>query len=495
LIVTAVAIAPPQTSPSDVRNLETRLAAALTQHGRWFPAVAGALALVVLWGVYAWVVQLRAGLVVTGLHDRMPWGLYISTFVFLIGASYGGTLTSSILRLTGANWRRPIVRLAEASTVALLLVGALMPLVDLGRPDQIMNLLRYGPGRLSSPVMWDVLAVGTYLAASLLYLYVSLIPDLALLRDRIGTAAPRWQRGLYRALALGWRGTDAQHALLHKAIATMAVLIIPVAVMAHTALSFIFSMTLRPGWHSTIFGPYFVVGAIFSGVGAIIIAMAIFRRVYHLEPWITLEHFRKLGLLMLVLALIYLYFTAADYHTIGYHGRGEEAVLLDMLYFGAYAPMFWLFVVAGLLVPILLLALPWTRTIAGITTAAVLVNIGMWLKRFIIVVPSQAVPQTPLDAPTQVIIYQPTWVEWSVMAGSFAGVALIFLLFCRLFPIISIWEVAEDEASGEALPAGIAARRPAPSTIPAIPVPAPTPVRPAFVPSGAMFQQGGQSGD
>ncbi|HET7768021.1 MAG TPA: NrfD/PsrC family molybdoenzyme membrane anchor subunit [Chloroflexota bacterium] len=483
----------PSPAAGTAHELEERLMPSLLAPGRWFRLAAIPLALVVAWGAFAWTIQLRDGLGATGLHNRMPWGVYIVGFVFLIGASYGGTLTSAILRLTGAEWRRPIVRLAEVSTVALLLVGAVMPLIDLGRPDRVINLFLYGPARLSSPVVWDLLAVGTYVTASLLYLYVSLIPDLALLRDRIGPQAPPLQRAMYWILAAGWRGGAAQRAALERATATMAIVIIPIAVLAHTALSFIFSMTLRPGWHSSIFGPYFVVGAIFSGVGVIVIAMAIFRRLYRLEPWITAGHFRKLGLLLLALDLLYVYFTLADYLTMGYQAEHAEAHLLADLFGGAYAPMFWIFVVGGVIAPTVLLALPVTRTIAGVTAAAVLANAGMWLKRYIIVVPSQAIAQTPVEAD---IAYQATWVEWSIIAGALAAVALIFLGFCRYFPIVSISEVAEGEEVAEAA-AQLALRRaraaedaPPPRWLPAPAVP-----RPALVPTAAFALEGGDSDD
>jgi len=219
----------------------------------------------------------------------------------------------------------------------------------------------------------------------------------------------------------------------------MAVVIVPVAISVHTVVSWIFGMTLRSGWNSTIFGPYFVVGAIFSGIAGIIVVMAIFRRVYHLEEFITEKHFRYLASLLLVLGLLYAYFTLSEYATVGYKMQVGDASLLSALLTGRYAPYFWTFALLGMVVPIVLLALPRTRTIRWIVTAAVLVNLGMWLKRFVIVIPSMALPLMPYEWGT----YRPTWVEWSITAAGFAAFALIFVLFARIFPVISVWEVEE----------------------------------------------------
>jgi molybdopterin-containing oxidoreductase family membrane subunit len=222
-----------------------------------------------------------------------------------------------------------------------------------------------------------------------------------------------------------------------------------VAVSVHTVVSWIFGMTLREGWNSTIFGPYFVVGAIFSGIAGIIVVMAAFRRAYHLEEFITAKHFRYLGSLLLVLGLLYAYFTASEYITIGFKLRVGDDALLSALLVGRYAPLFWTFAIGGTVVPILLLAFRRTRTIPGIVTAAVLVNVGMWLKRFVIVVPSMALPLMPWEWGT----YRPTWVEWSITAAAFAAFALVFIVLARLVPVVSLWEVQEGWAHARAVAA------------------------------------------
>ena len=384
------------------------------------------------------------------MTNYFSWGVYIVNFVFFIGVSHAGTLVSAILRVTGAQWRRPITRMAEAITLFALMVGAPMVNIDMGRPDRMLNIVSHG--RLQSPIVWDVLSICTYMTGSIIYLYLPMIPDLAILRDRgVGRL---WQKKLYRALALNWRGTPKQHQLLERAITIMAIVIIPVAISVHTVVSYIFSMTLRPGWHSTIFGPYFVVGAIFSGIAAIITAMALFRHFSHLSRYLTEDVFKKLGALLLTLNLVYIYFTFSEYITMGYTGETRDKRLLTALLHGPYAARFWGMVIIGLLIPAVLLTLPWTRNLRGIVTASILVNIGMWMKRFIIVIPTLAAPFMPVQTPGGVALsYVPTWVEWSITAAAFATFTLLYFLFATVFPIISIWEVTENADASEAAPA------------------------------------------
>ena len=224
--------------------------------GRTFRVWTAMLLAVVVWGAFAYSLQFRRGLAVTGMRDQISWGLYISNFVFFIGISHAGTLISAILRVTDTGWRRPITRMAEGITVVALCIGGSMVLIDLGRPDRALNLFRYG--RIQSPIVWDVLSVSTYLTGCLIYFYLPLIPDLGIVAASSSIGGLR--RRIYRALSLGWTGSPAEWRLLEKAISGMAVAIIPLAISVHTVVSWIFAMTLRPGWDSSIFGPYFVVG-------------------------------------------------------------------------------------------------------------------------------------------------------------------------------------------------------------------------------------------
>jgi len=419
------------------QQLEQTALRPLIETSRAWYAWVGLLLLVIGGGLFAYVDQLQYGLAVTGMRDVVIWGLYITNFVFFIGISHAGTLISAILRVTQAEWRRPVTRMAEVITAVALMIGGLMPIIDLGRPDRIPHLLLYG--QIGSPVIWDFISISTYLTGSLIYLYLPMIPDIALARDRLKGKVARWRWKIYDILAVGWHNTPEQRRKLERGIGVMMLLIIPIAISVHTVVSWIFAMTMRAGWNSTIFGPYFVVGAIYSGIAGIITVMYIFRRVFRLQAYIVAKHFHYLGYLLLVLGMIYLYFTFAEYLTTAYKLMEGEKFLLEQLFVGAYGVPFWFFVFGGLVIPCLIVALPWTRTIPLLVLASVLVNVGMWLKRFIIVVPTLAMPLMPNDWG----VYVPTWVEIMVTVAGFAGFALIFTLFTKFFPIISVWEVQE----------------------------------------------------
>jgi molybdopterin-containing oxidoreductase family membrane subunit len=244
-----------------------------------------------------------------------------------------------------------------------------------------------------------------------------------------------------------WTGTADQHRNLDRAVAVMAIAILPVAVSIHTVTAWLFGMTLRPGWHSTIIGPDFVIGALYSGVAAVITAIVLFRYFLRLQAHIPVDHLRKLAKLMLVFGLIYAYFIVNEHVGAAYTGEGAERPLLEKLITGRYAMQFWAMIIVGLVVPVLMLISPVGRTLTGISIAAILVNIGMWMKRYIIVVPTLASPFMPArpGASLAKLAYVPTWVEWSITAGGFAAFFLMFILFSKVFPIISIWEVDQTK--------------------------------------------------
>ncbi|MHA2365748.1 MAG: NrfD/PsrC family molybdoenzyme membrane anchor subunit [Candidatus Hodarchaeales archaeon] len=395
------------------------------------------LLLISLIGLYAYSIQLQKGLIVTGMSDRVFYGYYVINFVFFIGISHAGMLISALLRVLNVEWRKPITRMAEGITVFSLLIGTSMILIDMGRIERMFNVIFNM--NISSPIVWDFLAIFTYLLGSILFLYLTLIPDLAILRDRI-TDKREIKFKFYNLLALRWNGTPNQTKLLEQGISIMTLIIIPIAIAVHTAVSWIFSMTWRPGWHSTIFGPYFVVGAVFSGIATILIAMAIFRKFYNLDDFITEEHFQKLSLLLLVFALLYLYFTISEYLTIGYTNWKEDASILGEIFYGQFAWIFWTFFIAGLMIPIMLLIIPRTRTIKGIVFASILVNFGMWLKRYIIIIPTASAPIISGDW----VVYTPTWVELVITITGFVILVFLMGVFSKVFPIISIWEVYES---------------------------------------------------
>jgi molybdopterin-containing oxidoreductase family membrane subunit len=400
--------------------------------GRGFYLMAALFLAVFVIGLWQYARQLGLGLGITGMNQPVTWGFYIINFVFFIGISHAGTLISAILRLTRAEWRRPITRMAEVITAVVLAIGGLHPIIDLGRPDRMLNIVLWG--RLQSPLLWDVMSITAYFAASTVYLYVPLIPDIARLRDR-GTR-PRW---LYQFLSWNWQGTPRQQAVLDRAINILMILVIPVAVSVHTVISYIFAMTLQAGWHSTIFGPYFVVGAIFSGIAALLVVMIVFRRVYHLERYLKPVHFANLSKLLLVMAIIWFYLTFSEYLT-GFFGR-EPAELNVMLFklTGPFAFPFWAMVFLNFVLPVVVLSRARTRTIPGILIVSIGIVIGMWLERLIIVVPSLSVPY--IDSPVHP--YWPTFAEVSIFAAAISAFCLGFMLFGKFFPLISVWETEE----------------------------------------------------
>lgn len=488
-------------------NDKTKLIDPLFTAGWGFYRAVSGLLLVVGWGVFMYARQLIFGLGETGMDRPAFWGVYMVNFIFFIGISHAGTLISAILRVTGAEWRRPITRVAEAITVFALIVGTLQIIIDMGRPDRLYLVFLHG--RLQSPILWDMVSVTVYFLASVTYLYLPLLPDAAILRDNCPANAPGWQRKLYTLLSLGWRGRPDQWIRLEKAIAVMAIVIIPVAVSVHTIISWILATTVQPGWNSTIFGPYFVVGAIFSGIGALFIAMTAVRRIFRLEEVITERQYRNLGWLFIAMSAIWAYFTFAEHLIVAAVQESEEFPVLASKLWGEYAMgfwgmvalmaiAFWVLVVPRLLPPaaarlpvfrpayglasaggaaILLFMLvvstpaplaatisePATRTLAyfllivflvggglGISPwlkarpvsaaviAAICVVVAMWLERWYIIVPTVTHPRLIPQSS-----YQPTLTEISLTAASFALFGLMLVLFFKLFPAVSIWEVAE----------------------------------------------------
>lgn len=400
--------------------------------------VATAIAFVVgAAGLAAWGLQLWSGMGVTGLQRPVFWGIYIVDFVFWIGISHAGTLISAILRLTGAAWRKPVTRAAEAITVFALMIGGMFPIIHLGRAWRFYWLLPYPNSRLlwpnfRSPLLWDLTAIVTYVTGSVIYLYLPLIPDLAQLAEH----NTPWRKRLYRTMSLGWTGSDREWHALERAMKLMACLILAVAVSVHTVVAWDFAMALAPMWHSTIFGPYFVTGAIFSGIAALVLVMALLRKVLHLEVYLTKHHFDRLAKLLLLMSLLWCYFTVAENLTVWYGNDPREMAVFGARTRAHYAPYFWSMMLLNFAVPFVLLGIRRLRTITGATVASVSVLIGMWLERFVIVVPTLANPRLPSASS----FYAPTWVEAAITAATFAAMAMLYMIFAKLFPMIAVWE-------------------------------------------------------
>jgi Ni/Fe-hydrogenase subunit HybB-like protein len=389
------------------------------------------------WGLACWGYQIVRGIGVAGIRRPTMWGFYLVNFVFWIGISHAGTLISAILRLTDAGWRKPVTRIAEAITVFALMIGAMFPIIHLGRPLVFFWLLPYPNSRLlwpnfRSPLLWDLTAIVTYLSGSAIYLYLPLIPDLAELRQH----STGWRLRLYGLLSIGWTGSDRQWRALERAMRRMAGMILAVAVSVHTVVAWDFAMAVAPMWHSTIFGPYFVAGAIFSGIAALLVVMAIIRRLLRLEAYVQPLHFDNLGKLLFLMSLLWFYFTVGENLTTWYGNSPAEMSVFGDRIRGRFAPYFWTMVGCNFVLPFLLLSNRRVRSIRTVTISAVAVLVGMWLERYLIILPTLSHPR--LAAATG--FYAPTWVEISITASTFAAMTLFYLIFCKLFPVIAVWE-------------------------------------------------------
>jgi Ni/Fe-hydrogenase subunit HybB-like protein len=422
---------------SEQREEDGLLFRPIEQTGKGFFWTVGILFGVIAFALFLYLRQVYSGLGVTGMNEPVTWGFYIANFVFFISISIAGTLISAILRLSKAEWRRPISRMAEVITAIVLAIGGLHPFVDLGRPDRAINVIL--TGRLQSPIVWDITSITVYFMASTIYLYVPMIPDIAILRDR-GTR-PHW---FYKTLAWGYQGTEKQQRVLERAINILMVMVIPLAFAVHTVLSYIFSLTLQPGWHSTIFGPYFMVGALYTGTATLLLVILAFRKAFQLESYLKEVHFVYLGRLMLIMSFLWFYFTFTESLTAYFGHEPHEIEVFFYKISGPYAPFFWGMVVCNFVIPVFLLSFKKTRKIPGVLLASIAVLIGMWMERLLIVVPSLSNPRLGLPSG----IYIPTFTEWWLLAGAAAMFILGFVLFSKFFPIISIWEVREGRAVG-----------------------------------------------
>lgn len=392
-------------------------------------------------GLYAYTLQVRNGLGVTAMRDYASWGIYISNFVFFVAISLVGSLITAIFRLTNVQWRTPLTRISEIIAVAAIVFASLAIIVDMGRPERFIHLFMYS--RLQSPIIWDVIVITTYLTLSLLFLYFPLLPDLPLLIKH--KKSSRAALHLYKFLGSFWKGTSDQRMMSEKAIRIISIMIIPIALAIHTVTSWLFATTYRPGWDSTNFGAYFVSGAFLVGAGGVVVAMYVFRRAYHLEEYITDKHFEHMGKIVVMLALLYLYFNINEYLVPAFKMKKAEEHHLMSLFTGNFARLFWSVIILGMIVPVIVLLFPKGRRPLPMFIMGVFIVVGAWFKRFLIVTPTLLSPFLPIfDSPESYAHYSPTWQEWAITTGTLAGALLIITIFARYFPIIPIHETIEE---------------------------------------------------
>lgn len=395
---------------------------------------------VVAIGAAAWVYQMYAGLGVANINNSILWGVYIVNFVFWVGIAHSGTLISAILYLFRARWRTAIYRTAEAMTVFAVITAGLFLLIHLGRPWFFYWIIPYVNERqlwvnFRSPLTWDFFAVLTYLVVSVLFFWVGLVPDVAAARDR----ACGWRRLFYGALACGWRGSGQQWRHYRSAYLFFAALATPLVVSVHSVVSWDFAMTIIPGWHSTLFAPYFVAGAIFSGVSMVVVILIPLRRFLALERYITVDHFENLAKIMLLTSLIVTYAYITEVFVAWIEENSSELTVITARLWGPWALPFLLMLLGNSFLPLLLFVPQVRRTLRCLFAIACAATVGMWLERFVIVASSLGRKNLPYTWDT----YFPSLVEIAITVGGFAWFLLWLLLFVRHLPPIAIAELKE----------------------------------------------------
>ncbi len=425
---------------------------------RYYVTLVTAIGVTLLCFFFPWFYQLYYGLGAAGMNHPTVWGTYLASFIFWIGLSHSGTLLSCVLHLTNSPWRKAMYRSAEAMTLFSLMVAATFVMVHVGRPWFVHWTVPY-PNQMEmwpnfrSPLMFDVMAITTYLTGSSIFIYIGSIPDFAAVRDRtIG-----WRNHMYALLSLGWRGTDKEWHCLHWAYTFLAVLIIPLAVSVHSIVSWDFALSIVPALHQTIFAPYFVVGAIYSGTAGIVTVMFVLRKYMNFGQYITKVHFDNLGKLLLLLCLIWTYINVVELFTGWYSGASTEHEALRFKLFGYYAPLYWEMILFCAVAPLLCIFRRFRTSFVSMLILSIAINIGMYTERFLIVATSLSRQYLP-DAWG---LYVPSLVELSIILGSFALFVTLFLVFVKIFPSVSMYEVKETMDTPKAQPAAPAEGNPA----------------------------------
>ena len=388
----------------------------------------------------SWFFQIYKGLGVTGLNAPVGWGVYITTFVFWVGIAHSGTLISAILFLFRAPWRQAIYRASEAMTVFAVMTAGLFPLIHVGRVWHAYWLVPYPNSRFlwpnfRSPLVWDVFAITTYFTVSAVFFYLGTIPDLAAARDH----ARGLRKKFYQITSLGWRGTDREWHHFSKAYIYLAALATPLVLSVHSVVSWDFAMAIVPGWHTTIFAPYFVAGAIFSGVGLVITLVVPMRKFFGLEKYLTVKHFEAMAKLCMLTSAIVLYAYLIEFFVAWYSGEPAERGSFWNRAFGHYWWATWIMLICNGFIPLILWFRRVRRSIAALFVISIFINIGMWFERFVIIVTSLSHEYEPWAWG----LYRPSVVEMGILIGSFAWFGFWFLLFTRLLPPVAIAEMKE----------------------------------------------------
>lgn len=419
---------------------------------RWYMAMAVALTCLV-GGFSCMGYFIYEGMGLGGIQSPVGWGVFIINFVFWIGIGHAGTLISAILFLFRQKWRTSINRSAEAMTIFAVMTAGIFPLLHTGRPWVAFWLFPYPNERgplwvnFRSPLLWDVFAVSTYLTISAVFWYVGLVPDLASIRDR---AKNKIRKAVYGAMAMGWKGANRDWSHYEVTYLILAGLSTPLVLSVHTIVSFDFAVSLMPGWHTTIFPPYFVAGAVFSGFAMVVTLMVLMRELFNLQDYVTVNHLENMNKIILLTGSLVGYAYASEFFIAWYSGNPYERFIFIQRALGPMAWSYWTMIACNVFWPQLFWFRKIRRNIKAMLIITVLVNIGMWFERFVIVVTS--LNQDFLPASWR--LFHPSLWDYGVTIGSFGLFFTLFLGFCRLLPVLAMSEIKGVHNVGRSSPGG-----------------------------------------
>ncbi|WP_300456856.1 NrfD/PsrC family molybdoenzyme membrane anchor subunit [Desulfobacula sp.] len=421
-------------------TINTTVLNTLSRPGKGYWSIIALLFCGAALGASCWAYQIFVGVGVAGMNTPVHWGTYLINFVFWVGIAHSGTLISAILFLFRANWRNPIARAAETMTVFAVCVAGLFPFIHLGRAWLVFYMLPLPNQRtlwpnFQSPLMFDVIAISTYLTVSSLFWYTGLVPDLAIIRDR----SKGVRKKIFAVLSLGWSGKTGQWLNYSRAYMLFAGLATPLVISVHSVVSWDFALSVTPGWHTTIFAPYFVAGAIHSGLAMVLTLSIPLRKILKYEALITMEVLEAIAKTIVFTGIIVGFSYATELFIAWYSRNSIEMETFWWRAFGHYAPEYWIMVVCNTVIPLLYLSKRIRTHVIPLFVISIFVNIGMWFERFVIIAGSVAHDFLP-NAWGH---YRPTWVEGGIMVGAFCFFFFLFLLFIRHLPSVSMTEMKE----------------------------------------------------
>ncbi len=421
-------------------TINTTVLNTLTRPGKVYWCLIALMFAGVLMGGACWAYQIFVGVGVAGMNTPVHWGTYLINFVFWVGIAHSGTLISAILFLFRAGWRNPIARAAETMTVLAVCIAGLFPFIHLGRVWLVFYMLPIPNQRtlwpnFQSPLIFDVIAISTYLTVSSLFWYTGLVPDLAIIRDR----SKGVRKKIFKVLALGWSGKTGQWINYTRAYMLFAGLATPLVISVHSVVSWDFALSVIPGWHTTIFAPYFVAGAIHSGLAMVLTLSIPLRKILKYEALITMNVLESIAKTIVFTGIIVGFSYATELFIAWYSRNTIEMETFWWRAFGHYAPEYWIMVICNTLIPLLFLLKKIRTHIIWLFVISIFVNIGMWFERFVIIAGSVAHDFLP-NAWGH---YRPTWVEGGIMVGAFCLFFFLFLLFVKHLPSVSMTEMKE----------------------------------------------------